>query len=418
MKSDRQCIQPFKYAGQLNANASKSYFQRAMAIAALSEGKTILRHIQWSADTQAVRSVIEQLGSRVNVKKDELHIVPGNLLSPQPLQLNVGESGLALRMFSSVVTLLKAEVILTGKGSLIQRPVLPIIETLTIAGARIYGLDNKPPLSITGPLSGGEINIDGSFSSQILTGLLIALPLIHKDSIVHVANLTSRPYIDMTMDIMRHFGVEVDHEDYQVFYVKGNQQYVGRIYDIEGDWSGAANHLVGAAISGEIIMTGLNAHSSQADRAIVDALTLYGADIHFTDQGIHIKKNKALPFVFDATQCPDIFPPLVALAASVNGASIIKGTGRLIHKESNRLVALIETFEKLGVYISKQENQITVHGTGKLKGHTIDSFNDHRIAMAAAISATLTGEPICIERAGAVSKSYPDFYKDLERLRE
>lgn len=415
-ETNSQVINPFSYDGIIKAPASKSYLQRALVIASMAEGRSILNNVSWANDTRSVCDVVRQLGADVLEYNDRLTIHPGGSTPKDGTVFHVGESGLALRMLSSVAAFYDSNLGLDGSGSLRSRPVKPIVDTLLAAGVQVEVTDDGLPVRFHGPLTAGEIHIDGSFSSQILTGLLICLPLLDHDTILHVHNPTSLPYVDMTLQIMSDFGVAISHEDHRVFHIEGDRKYKGRTYDIEGDWSGAANHLVGAAISGEVTVEGLDPESQQADRAILDVLRDYGAELFIGKSRINVKKNKSVPFEFDATHCPDIFPPLTVLAASCNGTSKIKGTNRLLHKESNRLNALIETFGKLGVPIDAGDDSMIVHGNGRIHGTSIDSFNDHRIAMAAAISAVMSEDPIMIDRAFAIDKSYPGFYADLNAV--
>ena len=409
-------IPPFLFGGKLQVNASKSYFQRAMAIALLASGKSILNQINWSNDTKAVHALIKQLGAKTFESNHQLEInSPTSLVKANQL-VNVGESGLALRMFAGILSHYGCTIRIDGHGSLRSRPIFPIMDTLHQAGVKVESTNGSLPLSIQGPMKGGEISIDGSFSSQILSGLLIALPLLEVDTTLHVHRATSTPYIDMTLDIMSHFGVEVSHDQHEYFHIQGRQHYTGMAYTVEGDWSGAANHVVGAAMSGEITLHGLNPNSKQADRTILDVLDLYGASVLIENGTIQIQKKESRPFTFDATHSPDLFPPIVCLAASCVGDSIIKGTDRLLHKESNRLEALVTTFTQLGVRTSTRPNELIVHGSGKVKSGTIDSFNDHRIAMAATICATIADGPIHINGAEAVAKSYPGFFDDIESI--
>jgi 3-phosphoshikimate 1-carboxyvinyltransferase len=279
-------------------------------------------------------------------------------------------------------------------------------------------MSNQWPVKISGPLRAGNYKINGSFSSQILSGLLIALPLCHSDSEIVVDNLKSKTYVDMTISVMAAFGVECSHWNYSKFNIKGNQIYKGTEYAVEGDWSAAANLLVAAAISGNITIRALEVDSKQADVQILTALEQYGAKISILNpRAISVQKNENKPFNFDATDCPDLFPPLVVLAASCQGQSKIKGIHRLIHKESNRLESLKDIFSKLGLKLHSENDELIIKGSGQLTGNAIDSHNDHRIAMSGAIAATLTNTPIFISNTQCVKKSYPNFFEDLEKVK-
>lgn len=408
-------ISPYKIHGTVKAPASKSYLQRALAIASLAQGNSVLKNGSFSSDVDAVVGIIQKLGSKIELGNNWI-ISPGKRNEIKNIVLNAGESGLALRMFSLIAALFNEQVEITGSGTLLDRPITPIVEALNAVGIQTVTNNNKLPLTINGTFQHNKIALDGSFSSQILTGLLIAAPLLKHDTEIVVSNLVSRPYIEMTIDIMRHFGAIVKNDHFERFYIQGSQHYLGCEYDVEADWSAASNFLVAAAASGSVSVVGLNRNSLQADRAILKALALFGAEIEIQSNAIFIKQYQKKPFVFDATDCPDLFPPLVVLAAAANGRSVISGTHRLIHKESNRLETLIDTFASLGLKLESENDNLVVYGNGHLSGGSINSHNDHRIAMCAASAAVLSNSAVEIQNADAVSKSYPLFFDDLEKL--
>lgn len=413
--NNEQSIPRFNYKGEIKANASKSYLQRAIVLAALAKGETTLRNCDESNDVVAVKSVIAELGALVN-GKETLSITPIELGTTKNVKVNVGESGLALRMLASVSTLFNGNIELNGEGSLLNRPIQPIIEALTLAGVNVEHNKGTLPILIKSGIKNNIINLDGSFSSQIITGFLITLPLLNFDSKLNVAGLVSKPYIDMTLEVIKQFGVHIENNNYQQFVIKGNQLYKGSDYVIEGDWSGVANHLVGAAISGEITISSINPNSKQSDVAILQAIKQFGAIVEESENAIFVKQNENNAFEFDATDCPDIFPPLVLLASMAKGKSKIIGTNRLIHKESNRLETILETFRKLNVVVESKENYLIVEGVNSFSGGTFDSFNDHRIAMVLAVAATKSHENIVIKNALAVNKSYPKFFDDVFKM--
>lgn len=403
------------FSGEIQAPLSKSYTQRAIAIATMANGETHIINPAFCDDTEAAIKLARGLGAHINIRSD-LITVKGNFKGLSS-DLSAGESGLALRMFSPIIALLKDKIKISGIGSLLIRPVSMIEKPLISLGVKFESRDGFLPVQIQGPLNGGSATIDGSLSSQFLTGLLMALPLTEKDSFLNVTHLQSTPYIDMTLEIMEHFGVKIINENYQVFKIRGNQNYISKPYVVEGDWSNAAFHLVGGAISGRVEITGLTPNSKQADVAILKALDLAGAFLEIADHSILVKKSELKSFEFDATHCPDLFPPLAVLAAASMGTSKIKGTNRLIHKESNRAIVLQSELGKIGINIKLENDVMIIYGE-TIKGGIIDSNNDHRIAMAGTIASLISKNPITIQQAEAVNKSYPDFYKDFEILRK
>ena len=400
--------------GRLSAPASKSYAQRAVAAALLAAGTSELHHFDVCDDTAAALETARRLGARIYFN-DRYYVIEGGF-RPNSDTLNIGESGLSARLFTPVAALCPFPVTVTGHGSILQRPVMAIEQPLRELGVSITSNNGFLPLHIQGPIHGGEIHVDGSNGSQFLTGLLVALPLAEQDSVIRVHDLASKPYIDMTIEVLRAFGVEVSHEDYELFYVRGNQRYTPTVYNIEGDWSGASCLLVAGAVAGEITVDNLNPNSLQADQAIVTALERAGATIESDGNTYHVKKRALRAFEFDATDCPDLFPALVALAANCEGRSVLTGTSRLLHKESDRARTLADVFGKLGISVDlSQENKMIVEG-GVIRGGKVSSHDDHRIAMAAAVAGLTATGPVAVRDPEAVSKSYPDFWEDFAKV--
>ncbi len=409
----KKSIKPSKIKGTINAPASKSMLQRAIAAALLAETPTKLLNPTYSNDSKAALQVIEALGAQVTTSKDKIFIKGG--MNPTGEILNCGEAGLSIRMFSPVAALWHEDLTLTGEGSLISRPVSMIEKPLKALGVNVYTTNGCPPLTVKGPLQGGEAEVDGSVSSQFLTGLLMALPKATKDSRLTVKDLKSTPYIDMTVTLLKAFGVEIKHSNYKTFFIKGNQTYSIGEYRVEGDWSGASFLLVAGAVGGCVTVTGLDMRSPQADRKIIDAIKAAGASVKTLGHQVEITRNELKAFDFDATHCPDLFPPLVALANNCEGVSVLTGVERLTHKESDRAKTLEKEFSSLGAKIRIDGNRMKIKGT-KLKGGIIDSHNDHRIAMAGALAAINAEGDVTIRNPQCVAKSYPDFYEDFAAI--
>jgi 3-phosphoshikimate 1-carboxyvinyltransferase len=264
-------------------------------------------------------------------------------------------------------------------------------------------------------LKGGKLEIDGSVSSQMLTGLLMALPLASEDSVIEVNNLKSRPYIDLTLHILKDFGIKISNKDYKQFIIPGNQKYVSCEYNVEGDWSGAAFLLVAGAINGNLTITGLQQASSQSDMAIVKALKDAGAALKIDNDVISVSASKMKAFTFDATHSPDLFPPLASLASYCEGTTSIKGVSRLIHKESDRAEAIIKEFGKVGIKVETDGDIMNITG-GQPKGARVESHEDHRIAMAMAVTALKAEGRVYIKDSQSVAKSYPGFFDDLRSV--
>jgi len=406
----QKTIHPSVATGILTAPPSKSMTQRAIAAALLAKGTTTLYHLSDCNDSLAALEMAKKLGAEVVPGGDEVTIMGGFLIRSQ--HLNCGESGLAMRMFAPIAALHRKEITFTGEGSLGKRPVNMIGEALTQLGAGFESANGLLPFTVKGPLQGGNADIDGSVSSQLLTGLLMALPLAASASGIRVNNLKSKPYIDMTIQLLSDFGISIVHENYEMFSIPGNQEYQAREYTIEGDWSGAAFLLVAGAINGYLTVRGIRHDSKQSDKAVLDVLKMAGAEMKVNYDSVEIRKSALNAFTFDATECPDLFPPLAALAAYGKGISRIYGVERLTHKESNRAEAIRDELTKTGIKVLFEDNSMLIEG-GKVSGAFVNSHNDHRIAMMAAVAALGAEGPITVEDAQCVAKSYPGFFSDL-----
>jgi 3-phosphoshikimate 1-carboxyvinyltransferase len=400
--------------GTIKAPASKSMMQRAVAAATLASGTTEILNPSLCSDGKASLDAALVLGAVISVDNEKVTVEGGG--SPADNTLNCGESGLCLRMFSPIAALFDDKFILTGSGSLLSRPVDMIPQTLEKLGAFCITKTGRLPLEITGPMQGGNAEVDGSVTSQFLTGLLMALPLCQEDSVLTVKNLKSRPYVSMTLSLLRKFGIMIHHDDkFEVFKIPGRQKYVPGVFNIEGDWSGAAFLLVAGAIAGKITVTNLDINSLQADRVILDALEMAGAGIEIGENSITIERSELNGFEFEASECPDLFPPLAALACSCKGKTIIYGTERLKHKESSRGDVLVSELGAMGADVRVENNRMEITGT-ELEGGIVDSHNDHRIAMACACAGLVSKNGVTIRNPEAISKSYPEFFEDLESV--
>jgi len=412
-------IFPSALKGTLQAAASKSSMQRACAAALVAPpGKTIIHNPGHSNDDKAALDIIQRLGATVMQVADGIEIHTKGV-RPISDTIHCGESGLSIRMFTPLAALSSHALTITGSGSLVERPMDFFDEILPYLEVKVQSRNGKLPLKIQGPLHPKTITIDGSLSSQFLTGLLLAYSAAGAEDVsIKVKGLKSRPYIDLTLAVMRQFGMYVpENRSYEEFYFSGDKREAlaaVRNYTVEGDWSGAAFLLVAGAIAGPLEIKGLDVHSPQADKAILQALMQCGAGLKVEQNRIYLQPLPLKAYHFDATDCPDLFPPLVALASYCEGVTIIEGTSRLTHKESDRARTLQEEFGKLGVMIELEGDRMIVHGGGKLTSARVHSRHDHRIAMACAVAALRAGGKVVIEEAEAVNKSYPDFYTHLQ----
>ncbi len=416
----RVIVSPSKLTASLSAPASKSSMQRACAAALLHNGTTYIYNAGISNDDKAALTIIQHLGAKVQLDRDKIIIESkgfsaGTIIEEK--QISCGESGLSFRMFAPIVALSAGTISLLGSGSLLNRPMSFFDEVFPQLKVDIQSNNGFLPLQITGPLQPKNITIDGSLSSQFLTGLLFAFGAAANDEVtINVNDLKSSPYIDLTLNVMRTFGYNVINKDYKQFLIKPKSAVEKVIeYTVEGDWSSASFLLVAGAVSGAVKVTGLDENSAQADKAILSALKSCGAVINKDKNSIEVSKTYLNAFTFNATDCPDLFPPLAVLAAYCNGTSIITGTHRLVAKESNRAETLREIFGKMGIEILLTGDEMHIIG-GEIKSAVVSSHHDHRIAMAAAVAALGATGTIEIENAQAINKSYPQFYNDLIKL--
>jgi 3-phosphoshikimate 1-carboxyvinyltransferase len=408
-------VLPTILKGKIVVPASKSDAQRAIIAASLAIGTSTVGNCGMSEDVKHVLKVVEQLGAKIEIVEANSYGISGGKWDNSN-ELNVGESGLAIRLLTPIVSTQKHKISLRGKGSLLKRSLHFFDENLPKMNVEVKSTNGFLPIEVQGPLKGGTYTVDGSQSSQYISGLLMALPLLNEPSELCVDNLASKPYVQMTLNTLENFGIQIQHDNFERFLIAGKQEYIPCFYQVEGDWSAASYWLVAAALGAEITISGLSMTSLQADKKMLDALIVAGCNLHFSSDGISVKGNEKKAFQFDATHCPDLFPALVSFAAFCPGVSVISGVKRLKNKESDRGLSLKREFEKLGVLIELVDDEMRIHGVNSIDGNTVYSHNDHRIAMCLAIVGLFSRNGVMIENAEAVVKSYPDFWKDFESV--
>jgi len=429
----RATVHPNTLKGEQVAPASKSSMQRACAAALIHRGTTTILNPGHSNDDLAALDVIQKLGAIVQLEQSSNEKYNPNSITvhsdgvkPIGTNMNCGESGLGIRMFTPIAALSDQTITIKGEGSLLKRPMHFFDTIFPKLGIEIESKDGYLPIQIKGPLKPANIEVDGSLSSQFLTGLLMAYAASDAtNAVIQVKDLKSKPYIDLTLAVLNAFGWNVQHQQYERFEFLAHPPLAAHInYTVEGDWSGAAFLLVAGAIAGPITVKGLQLDSMQADKAVMQALKAAGASIKINEDEIFIGPAKdsaemdtqLKAFEFDATDCPDLFPPLVALAAVCNGVTTLHGVSRLAHKESDRGLTLQTEFAKLGIRIELNQDTMLVYGGTGIHGAEVFSQHDHRIAMACGIAALSADAPITITDAEAVNKSYTDFFLDLQQL--
>lgn len=411
-------VLPGELTGSIEAAPSKSAMQRACALALLAHGTSRITNAGYSNDDKAAIGVISALGAKVNELPNNEIEITSNGVENAGNEIYCGESGLGIRMFTPIAAISDKEIRITGSGSLTTRPMSFFDEIFPQLGIAIQTNEGKLPIKIKGPLQPSDITIDGSLSSQFLTGLLFAFAATNKqEAVITVNGLKSRPYIDLSLEMLKMAGVTLVNKDYREFHFQKNSGSISPFhYKVEGDWSGAAFLLVSGAINGKVTVSGLNIQSAQADKAIIEALKSAGAKMQLFQNEIKVETSALQAFEFDATDCPDLFPPLAALAAYSKGITKIKGVLRLTHKESHRGLTIQQELGKLGVKVALEGDMMIIEGSNSILGGKVDSHNDHRIAMMAAITALKAKSAVTVLNASAINKSYPAFYEHLQLL--
>lgn len=407
-------IPPFRYNAIFQIPASKSYLQRAIAVSCMSRETFTIHNFYPSHDAMAALKIAAALGKKIIQKGASIDIIDCPL-SCDSVSIHCGESALACRMFSIVASSIFRQVTVTGENTLLSRRLLENNNFLLPLGITITSSMGRLPFHIRGRLFPGEVVISNPYTSQWITGLLITLPFLEGNSAVRVERMVSRPYVYMTIALLEKLGIQIEMPEEGIFIIPGYQRLQQYSYTAEGDWSAAAVHLVGAAISGRALLKGLCYDSLQADREIIQLLKQVGARVEQKEEGIEVKKQALHSFYYDATHTPDLFPVLAVLATQCEGESVINGVSRLSEKESHRAYSIQEEFSKLGADICIEGDYMRIKPSF-IKGGTISSRGDHRIAMAGALLASVASGEVTIEGAESVSKSYPDFFEDLSKF--
>jgi 3-phosphoshikimate 1-carboxyvinyltransferase len=405
--------------GVLRVPPSKSYTQRALVAAMLHEGITEIHYPGNSEDECAVAAIVRQQTNFSSLEHGWR--IESNGAQQFKGEFNCGESGLAARLLTPVAALSSEEVLLTGSGSLLQRPMDLFEGVLPALGVHLQysSPEKRLPLHIRGPLQPRDILVDGGLSSQFISGLLFAFAYSATQSAtIQVNNPVSIPYLDMTCSVLEKFGKTIGRAENHVFIVDPLSKAAEKsiFIEIESDWSSAAFWICAAAINGKMLLQGLSTHSLQADRHILHVLTQCGAHWHFSEKGLELESKERLAFEIDLTHCPDLFPVLAIFAAACKGTSRLTGVHRLKHKESDRAEAILSLLQQISIEANVVENTLIIEGGMPDIPAKLAVPADHRMVMAAALSSMFASQPVQISNAEAVSKSYPDFFTDLRQL--
>ncbi len=418
-------ITPKKLRGRIIPPPSKSQAHRLIIAAALAKDKSVISNVALSQDIQATLNCMETLGAKASIEGNNLSIfgIDGPTLSPvlsdenEFPRLDCGESGSTLRFLIPIALALSGGAVFSGRGRLLSRPQKPYEDLFSANG--LFFIHSSQSITVRGKLRAGTYQLPGDVSSQFITGLLYALPLLQGDSYIQVTTqLESLDYVAMTLDALNQFGVTISHEGWRNFYVPGGQTYHSRHLEVEADWSQAGFWYAASGIGNQVEVDGMNPHSIQGDKVILSWGELLGASsLSIQSLSSSSFSPKGSEVSIDVSHSPDLVPPVAAWGALREGVVHLKNAARLRMKESDRLSTVTHVLTSLGANVQEGPDSLTIVGKSSLPGGvTVSAHNDHRIAMMAAIAATCCENPITITGAECVAKSYPNFWADYEKL--
>ncbi|HAS9226724.1 TPA: 3-phosphoshikimate 1-carboxyvinyltransferase [Salmonella enterica subsp. enterica serovar Infantis] len=418
-------LQPIaRVDGAINLPGSKSVSNRALLLAALACGKTVLTNLLDSDDVRHMLNALSALGINYTLSADRTRCdITGNggpLRASGALELFLGNAGTAMRPLAAALCLGQNEIVLTGEPRMKERPIGHLVDSLRQGGANIDYLEqeNYPPLRLRGGFTGGDIEVDGSVSSQFLTALLMTAPLAPEDTIIRVkGELVSKPYIDITLNLMKTFGVEITNHHYQQFVVKGGQQYhsPGR-YLVEGDASSASYFLAAGAIKGGTVkVTGIGRKSMQGDIRFADVLEKMGATITWGDDFIACTRGELHAIDMDMNHIPDAAMTIATTALFAKGITTLRNIYNWRVKETDRLFAMATELRKVGAEVEEGHDYIRITPPAKLQHADIGTYNDHRMAMCFSLVA-LSDTPVTILDPKCTAKTFPDYFEQLARM--
>lgn len=406
---------PFVPNGTVNVPPSKSDVHRAIICAAMANGVSRISPVALSNDIKATIGCIKALGADAVLENNVLTVDGTNMYKNKTALLDCGESGSTLRFFIPIAAVGNINATFVGKGKLPQRPIGIFTEALPKAGT-VCKTEGGLPLEIKGQLKSGIFEIPGNVSSQFITGLLLALPILEGDSeIVLTSPLESVGYIAMTIRTMKQFGVNIDTTE-KGWHIKGGQTYKSCNYTTDGDWSQAAFFMVLGAIGGKVTVKGVAKDSTQGDKKCAEILARFGAKVTQLDNEVTVEKGELKAITIDASQIPDLVPVLSVCAAFAEGTTKIINAERLRIKECDRLKATAELLNNLGGKVKELSDGLEITGVSSLKGGNVNGYNDHRIVMSAAVCAARSDGDITATFAMSINKSYPDFYIDYNSI--
>ena len=409
-------ITPNKLSGSVVIPPSKSLSHRAIIAASLASGKSKISNVMYSNDIKATINAMRACGASIEEHEDYL-IIEGSKVKRMMDVIDANESGSTIRFMIPIALVASEEITFVGHNHLVKRPLDTFLEIFDKQGIKYERGEDYLPLKVNGGLKSGEFQVRGDISSQFITGLLYALPMLDGDSIIHISTeMESKGYIDLTIDILKLFGIEIENRNYQEFYIKGNQEFKPCDYTIEGDYSQSAFFLVANALGADIKLLAMEEKSHQGDKKILEDMASFGFESSFNNGELILKNGNLHSATIDFSQSPDLGPALTVLASLAKGKSEFINAGRLRIKECDRITCMKEEINKLGGHVTELPEGLIIEGVNSLHGGVVDSHNDHRVAMALAMATLKMDGELKIINASSVSKSFPNFWGVFESL--
>ena len=409
-------ITPSKLEGTVVIPPSKSLSHRAIIAAGLSNGKSIISNIMYSNDIIATIGAMRAIGANI-IEHDNYLEITGSKVKRISDVIDANESGSTIRFMIPIAMTIPDKVTFIGKNNLCKRPLDSFFEIFDKKNIKYERGEDYLPLEVEGKLTPGEYEIRGDISSQFITGLLYALPLLDGDSVINITTpMESKGYIDLTIDMLKLFGIEIINDNYEKFIVKGNQEYKAHDYMVEGDFSQSAFFLVADMLGADIKLKAMNMHSHQGDKKIIADVEDFGGIIDYSDELLSVKSDNVKNTIIDFSQSPDLGPALTVLAQLAEGTTKFINASRLRIKECDRITCMKEELEKLGGSIDEMPDGMIIYGVNRLHGGVVNSHNDHRVVMALAMATLRMDGDLVIENAEAITKSFPNFFEVFESL--
>lgn len=410
-------IQPKQLQGKVHIPPSKSMAHRAIICASLARGRSIISNVQYSKDIEATISAMKALGTMIFQHDDYLEIDGTTTFMRNNGEIDCHESGSTLRFMIPISLVQPSNFHFKGEGRLGKRPLDVYYQIFEKQNIGYLYKENVLDLYVMGQLQAGTFEIAGDVSSQFMSGLLFALPLLPQDSrIIITSPLQSKGYVDLTIQMLQYYGVFVINNDYREFIIPGGQHYHAHDYEVEGDFSQAAFYFVAGALGNDVTLEGLNFQSKQGDKVAVDILEKMGCQFYQEEKRCRITSSALQGTVVDGAQCPDIIPIIAMACAYAKGKSIIQNIGRLRLKECDRLKATVDMIHQLGGEVIEKQDSMEIIGIETLRGGEVTSSHDHRMAMSAAIISSVCEDAVVIDDYNCVEKSYPEFWEDFKSL--